>query len=325
MTRSVPEAPLYATIFDVLREHIDGGHLPSGLVLQESSIARAFNTSRIPAATALRRLQENGLVREFDGRGYVIGDGPPLRLDLEEAGLEIAEGLRKGAASRSMSARIYPEVEHAVASLLAHGRFLLNESALAERYGTSRAVAHEILTRLERTGLIAQDSNQRWYAGPLTPELVREHFEMRWLLEPVALRQAAPFISRDELLRKREHVERLKNGHKHPDLLERIEIELHVELTDRCGNSQLLHAVRRSQLPLIATHSTYRRAQDAEEIVTMASEHWSVLDSLVSGKVDAAARALEKHLRRAVEHNVGVLERLPQLRDKNIPAYLVRV
>ena len=325
MTRSPPEAPLYATIYEVLRAHIDNARLPSGLVLQETSVARAFNTSRMPAAAALRQLRDTGLIREFDGRGYVVGDGAPLRLSLEDAGLEVSAGAKKSAVSRSLSTRVYPEVEHAVASVLAYGRFMLNESALAEHYGTSRAVAHEVLTRLERTGLIVQDSNQRWYAGPLTPELVREHFEMRWLLEPVALRQAAPLLSRDELLLKRERVERLKNGHKHPDLLERIEIELHVELIDRCDNAQLRHAVRRSQLPLIATHSTYRRTQDAEEIVTMALEHWTVFDDLLRGKVDAAADALEKHLKRAVEHNVGVLERLPDVRDKDLPPYLVRV
>ena len=325
MTRSPSEGPLYATIYEVLREHIDSARLPSGLVLQETSVARAFNTSRMPAAAALRQLRENGLVREFEGRGFVVGDGPPLRLSLDEAGLEISEGVRKSAVSRSLSTRVYPEVEHAVASVLAYGRFMLNESALAEHYGTSRAVAHEVLTRLERSGLILQDSNQRWYAGPLTPELVREHFEMRWLLEPVALRQAAPRLDRGELLRKREHVERLKNGHKHPILLERIETELHVELIDRCDNAQLRHAVRRSQLPLIATHSTYRRTQDAEEIVTMAFEHWTVFDDLLAGKIDAAADALEKHLKRAVDHNVGVLQRLPDMRDRDLPPYLVRV
>jgi DNA-binding GntR family transcriptional regulator len=317
------EGPLYARIHDVLREHIEGNRLPSGLVLRETSVARLFNTSRIPAATALRKLRDAGLIRDFQGRGYIVGDGEPLRLDLEDAGLEVAQSARKETAL-GLSNKLYPEVEHAVAAVLAHGRFLLNESALADHYGTSRAIAHEVVTRLERTGLIVQDSNQRWYAGPLTPQLVREHFEMRWLLEPVALRQAAPNLDPGELAAKRRHVEHLKNGHKHPELLERIEHELHVELIQRCDNAQLRYAVRRSQLPLIATHSTYRRTQTAEEIVTMASEHWKVFDSLLSGHVDDAANALESHLRRAAEHNVGMLERLPEMSDKDLPGYLAR-
>jgi DNA-binding GntR family transcriptional regulator len=318
------EPPLYDLIYSVLRDHIRRKRFPAGLVLGEASIARAFNTSRNPAATALRQLRDDGLVRDFDGRGFLVGDGPPLRLELEAAGLKLADGVRKGDSARNLSVRIYPEVEHAVASVLAYGRFLLNESALAEHYGASRAVAHEILTRLERTGLIAQDSNQRWYAGPMTPKLMREHFEMRWLLEPVALRQAAALIGRDELLRKRGHLEKLRDGYRNPELLERIEGELHVELIERCDNSQLKRAVRRSQLPVIATHSTYRHTQDAEEIAKMAQEHWTIFDRLLAGNADGAAAALEAHIKRAVEHNVGLLENLPLLPDKELPSYLVR-
>lgn len=317
-------APLYMLIYTALRDHIVEGRFPMGLVLGEAGVSRAFNTSRIPAATALRQLREEGLIHDFDGRGFLVGEGPPLRIDLEAAGLQLADGLRKGNAARNLPARLYPEVEHAVASVLAYGRFLVNESALAEHYGTSRAIAHDLLTRMERTGLIAQDSNQRWYAGPLTPELMREHFQMRWILEPVALREAAPLIGRDELLRKKGHVEKLRDGLKRPDLLEKIEFELHVELIERCSNSQLKHAVRRSQLPVIATHSTYRHTQDAGEIATMAQEHLSVFEQLLAGRPAAAASSLEAHLKRAVEHNVGLLERLPSLPDRDLPPYLVR-
>ena len=40
----------------------------------------------------------------------------------------------------------------------------------------SRTVAHEALTRLERTGLVEKDVNQRWYAGPLTVDRLRRAF-----------------------------------------------------------------------------------------------------------------------------------------------------
>ena len=59
---------------------------------------------------------------------------------------------------RSRHGRLYPDAEHAVAACLAYGRFHLNESALAEHYDVSRTVAHEVLTRMERTGLISSTS-----------------------------------------------------------------------------------------------------------------------------------------------------------------------
>jgi DNA-binding GntR family transcriptional regulator len=326
--RDVAAQPLYEVIYEVLRDHLAAGRFPAGLVLGEANVARAFATSRVPAAAALKRLREEGLLSDFDGRGYLAGnDGstPPLRKPLDDAGLELPEELRARLGVRTTPGRIYPDVEHTVASCLAYGRFMLNESALAEHYGVSRAVAHDVLTRLERTGIVSQDSNQRWYAGPLTADLVREHFEMRWLLEPAALIDAAPRIPRVELVRKQGHVAHLKNGHKRPRLLERIEEELHIELVERCRNSQLKFAVRRSQLPLFATHSTYRRHQDAEEIVRMAAEHWTVFDHLLAGNVEDAALTLEAHLKRSVEHNVEVLQQLPPLPETALPAYLVPI
>jgi DNA-binding GntR family transcriptional regulator len=320
--------PLYDLIYEVLRDHLREHRFADGLVIGEAGVARAFKTSRIPAGAALKRLHDEGLLSAYDGRGYLAGtDGAaePIRLDLEDAGLELPEALVTGLAIRTRPGRIYPEIEHAVASCLVYGRFMLNESALAEHYEVSRAVAHDVLARLERTGIISQDSNQRWYAGPLTAELIREHFEMRWLLEPVALKQAAPRIAHAELVRKRENISHLKNDPKHPERMERAERELHIELIELCDNSQLKFAVRRSQLPLIATHSTYRYFQDAEEIVRMAAEHGTVFDHLLAGDVDRAAKALEAHLKRSVGHNIEVLKQLPPLGEKALPPYLVPV
>lgn len=324
MTVAQEKRPLYEVIYAVLREHLATNAFPAGLVLGEASVARAFATSRIPAGAALRRLRDEGLLHDFAGRGFLVGRpaSEPIRMALEEAGLVLPSSVASGQAVRSQPGRLYPEVEHAVASCLAYGRFVLNESALAEHYGVSRAVAHDILTRLERTGIIAQDANQRWYAGPLTADRVREHFEMRWILEPVALAQAAPLLRREELLERRDRVAGLKGGHRHPERLERMERDLHIDLVEPCPNSQLKIAVRRSQLPLFATHSTYRHLQDAAEIVRMTSEHVEVFDCLLAGKVAAAARALEAHLKRSVSHNVEILKQLPPLGDDTRPPYL---
>jgi hypothetical protein len=40
-------------------------------VLGEAGVARAFKSSRIPAAAALQRLGDEGLIKKFGGRGYL--------------------------------------------------------------------------------------------------------------------------------------------------------------------------------------------------------------------------------------------------------------
>jgi DNA-binding GntR family transcriptional regulator len=320
-------APLYEVIHDVLREHIAERRLAHGLVLSESSIARAFGASRVPVRAALQRLRADGLVCDFKGRGYLVGpDGaPPVRMGLTEAGFRLPRRLKIRLSARNRWERIYPEVEHAVAICLAYGRFMLNESSLAEYYAVSRTVAHEVLTKLERAGIVSRDQNQRWYAGPLTEKNVREHFEIRWLLEPVALRQAFPRLDLVKLERKRDRVARIKDGLSSPDELERIESDLHIEAISQCDNALVLETVRRSQLPLFAAHTTFHQYQRREDIKMMVSDHTSILDRLLIGQLASASGMLEAHIKRSLEPCIEIWRGLSEIPEKMLPTYMVQV
>jgi DNA-binding GntR family transcriptional regulator len=317
--------PLYETIYRILRRHIVEEALPRGLVIGEAAVARAFHSGRIPASAALRRLKEEGLLSDYSGRGLIIGRGKiePLRLDLIEAGLSLPEqdGLKHGIRNRRV--KIYPEVEHIVAYHLSYGRFLLNESALAEHYGVSRTVAHEILAQLDRVSLVTQDSNRRWYVGPLTADQMREHFELRWLLEPVALDQAFPHLQRTDLVAKEERIRSLQKGNRTPAKLERLERDLHIETVLRCSNSRLIDAIKRSQLPLLATHDIFQRHHDVEEVEAMLSEHLSIFRCLLADEPEKARTALERHLKRSVEPNVRQLDALEPLPEARRVPYLI--
>lgn len=319
-------SPLYELIYSVLREHIAGGRFPPGLVLGESTVARAFNASRIPAGAALKRLHREGLVSDFDGRGYLAGPqkhAEPIRLELAEAGFVLDPSIAAELGVRNRRGRIYPDVEHTVAACLSYGRFLLNESALAEHYRVSRTVAHEVLTRLERTGLVTQDVNQRWYAGPLTPALLREHYELRWLLEPAALGQVIGELDPVDLGAKLERAQTARDGRPPPRKLERLEHDLHVDIVLRCHNLKLRETIRRSQLPIIATHSAFEHSQSAADLQTMVSEHAAILESLVRGQRKRAMQQLEDHLRRSLEPNIKLLLRLGSVPEENRPPYLI--
>jgi DNA-binding GntR family transcriptional regulator len=291
-------------------------------------VARAFGSSRIPAAAALQRLLAEGLLRSFDGRGFlaVEADADALvRKELVDAGLRLPTSVVGSLEVRNHHSRIYPLVEHAVAASLAYGRFLVNESALGEHYGVSRTVAHEVLTRLERTGLIAQDRNQRWYAGPLTVDRLRDHFEMRWLLEPVALGQAMETLDLTDIRERRAHLEKAMALRFTPLRLEKLEIELHVHTVLACTNKQLQDAIRRNQLPLIPTHSTFAAQPRAQEIETMLGEHIAIFEHILKGAKKAAMRALEAHVRRSLEPNIELLEGVGPLPEALRPPFLLQL
>jgi DNA-binding GntR family transcriptional regulator len=320
--------PLYEVIYRVLRQHIVDGVLPDGLVVGETALARAFQSSRIPAGAALKRLEDEGLVTRFGGRGLMIGGdamAPPMRLDLIDAGLTLPQTRMLEPKTRNRRATIYPEVEHLVAGCLPYGRFQLNESLLAEHYHVSRTVAHEVLTSLDRAGLVTQDKNQRWYAGPLTPELMREHFELRWLLEPIALEQALARLAQNDLGARRERIRRVQSGRRTAANLEQLEKDLHVDTVLSCGNSQLRDSIRRSQLPLIAMHQTFQRHRDTDEIEIMLAEHLAVFDHLLTGQLSEAQQALARHLQRSVISNLARLAKLDQHAPPHQVPFLILV
>jgi DNA-binding GntR family transcriptional regulator len=320
--------PLYEVIYRTLREHLAERRFPEGLIIGEAAVARAFQSSRIPAGVALRRLQDDGLLQNFDGRGFLAArevGAAPVRLGLAEAGLRLPEALRSDLDIRNQRKRIYARIEHQIACCLPYGRFQLNESVLATAYGVSRTVAHEVLARLERSGLVTQDLNRRWYAGPLTRESMREHYEMRWLLEPVALSQSMSVLARQDLIAKRDRLRRVRNVRLTARIVEGVEQDLHVDVVLKCQNQQLRDAIRRSQLPLIATHDSFKRYRDAREMRTLLDEHETVFQHLIEGRLNEAMAALENHLRRSVAPSMELMSRFVSLPAARRVPFLTKI
>jgi DNA-binding GntR family transcriptional regulator len=327
-TPAAETRPLYELIYDVLREHIEDRSFPLGLVFGETTVARAFGSSRIPAAAALKRLEAEGLLKPFDGRGLVAArhkGGELVRMELRDAGLRLPEAVIDNLQVRNHHGRIYPDVEHTVAASLAFGRFLVNETALAEHYGVSRTVAHEVLTRLERAGLIAQDRNQRWYAGPLTVDRLRNHFEMRWLLEPAALSQSMDVLSPRVVEQRRAHVKAAMGQKSTPLRIEKLETELHVRTVLAKANDQMVESIRRNQVPVIPTHSTFAMQPHADELEQTLKDHDEIFGYVLAGDKRRAMRALELHVRRALEPNIGRLRKLHELPESLRVPFLVQV
>lgn len=317
------DEPIYATIHAVLRDHLTRDVLPAGLVLGQANVGRAFNVSRVPAGIALARLLDEGLLQTFEGRGYVVPGGEPLRKNLVDAGLDLPTEITTPAVNRRE--QIYPEVEHAVAACLAYGRFMLNETALANHYDVSRTIAHEVLTQLERAGIVEQDSNNRWYAGPLTAAQLEHHFEMRWLLEPQALRQAFPMLDPKDIAARLARIRAASHQTIEPPELESLEADLHIHTLAACPNSILLNAVRRSLRILITSHTTFANYQNRDELGKMVSEHTLVYVALTAGDIDLATSTLEAHLRRSMKPSLEMLRQLAPLSDDACPPYLAQV
>lgn len=327
-TEGTPER-LYELVFRVLCDHVEAGKLPEGLVLLEGPIADFFGTSRAPIQKALRILNDKGVIRRFEGRGYVIpsrnGRTVPVRTDIRQTGLTLPEDIGKAIRSRSSWQRIYGQIEREVATAAAFGRYRIHEARLASFFHVSRTVARDVLWRLHERGLVQKSSSSRWFTGPLTAAAMKEMYEIRKHLEAAAMIQAAPRLDRAELESMRDRMLILERDHANltPELLHQFDRFLHVECALKIDNKRLASIIRQNQLPL-AIAETFQQYLGLSDESAMLSEHRLVLELLLKGAIDAAAAALVAHLDSAQKRSLARLKVLSVVPAPNAPPYLIQ-
>ena len=135
---------LNEVVRDVLKASIASGRMPPGTALRESDVARFFDVSRVPARSALSKLEQDGLLVPQKGRGYVVPGGDGVNgVKLSSAMLVIDSRQKEVLEQRNWRQRIFEQAELAIAASTLFGSFSISEIALAEHYGFNRSVARE--------------------------------------------------------------------------------------------------------------------------------------------------------------------------------------
>ncbi len=301
----------YELIATTLRANIASGRLPKGFVLLEGPIAELMQTSRAPVQAALRILQDEDLIHRFGGRGFLVGELEPslapIRRDIRTLGLSISNEIDEALQNRGLWELVYDEVEAAVASCLIFGEFRIIEAELGASFGVSRTVVRDVLSRLHERGLIAKNQSSHWIAGPLTAQSVRERFQVRQLLEPEALKLAAPHIDYDGVakLLARESARRHTN---HPATeWEALERALMDHCILRAPNAHLIELIRHNQMPIAAAYKALSQLGLPEDEIA-AAEYWTLFDLVAARRIDAAAAYLHHHLKIIAEKNLARLK-----------------
>lgn len=292
-TGSAPR--LYARVIEILSAEIAGGALDPGHALTETAVAARFGISRAPARRALEEMEQSGLLARAEPRGYL----PCVPETAAAPVRHVIAGADERLVSTSSWEPIYGEVESEIIARVSFGTWRLNEAELARHYGVSRTVSRDVIGRLQQRGVVRKDERSRWYAPALTPDHVGELYELRWILEPVALRKAAPRLP-PALLAEMHHklvAAMDEPGTTDGDVLDSLERDLHVTLLSQCGSGALMQAIVQPQSLLIAHRYLYRWTARMFESEPFLPEHLDVLERLAAGRVEEAATALESHLR----------------------------
>ena len=293
------QGPLYALISQVLRKAIVGGSIEEGAVILEGPVADILRSTRTPVRQALQELEQEGLVSRFDGRGYVAGPPgtAPVRVPLSAAMLGVDDAASPVRKTLSWEA-IYDEVERNVVHLSVFDRYRVNEVELARHYNVGRTAARDVLLRLERLGLLEKDERLRWTIQPLDAYRINHLYELRWLLEPVALRGAAAIVAPAEIERMTAALETAIRAY--PKVtrtaMDDLEHDLHIALLGHCPNRDLLQSLDRTHCILTLSKHVLGVSAPMPVQDPFMSEHRSILHALGSGGVGEAESLLRKHL-----------------------------
>jgi DNA-binding GntR family transcriptional regulator len=322
-------ASRYETIRNTLRKAILCGQTIPGLVLVEGALAELFGTSRVPVRQALNLLHEEGLIRRFDGRGYLIDpegtSETPLRVPLTHKllGLEPQEDLID---YRPLGERVYDHLAETVIHFMVFGHYRIDEQSAAEALNVSRAIVREALLRLRDKGLVEKEPYSQWLAGPLTAQAVKQDYELRMLLEPDAFRQGVGQVARRDLeamlkrvIKAQEAGQRVQRAD-----IEQLEQDLHVTCIAGVSNARMAAVIRQCQIPMNVgrvLHQTLNTSNDEAMLV----EHRLIFEVLLYGTVDSACSCLRDHISKARERTLQRLKVLSVLPEPEIPSYLERL
>ncbi|MGF7160872.1 DNA-binding GntR family transcriptional regulator [Rhodoligotrophos appendicifer] len=321
--RSLPERPaaqLQQQIAARLRELIHEGVLPPGDRLMEVAVAKLFGVSRSPARRALEILRQQGLLDKHPTRGFLVSGRSKMQGSSPGAVLEPVQ-----LAQSRLWEGMYAEVEQHLLAAILFASVRISDRRLAEHFGVSRTVTRDLLAHMHGTGLISKERGGHWVSERITPERVHHLFAMRKLLEPHALRDAAPHVDPEYLIRARDHI--LATLAKHPlesSDFDRAETDLHIGILGYAPNKEILRALRPTHLLFAPTRHLHDPVLGIPTglIEDALHEHLRIVELLLERKGTQAANVLHEHLEAAVSRWLKRLEFKRKSSDVSLPPYL---
>jgi DNA-binding GntR family transcriptional regulator len=167
----------------------------------------------------------------------------------------------------------------------------INETALVKELGFSRTPIREALALIEQEGFIRIIPKKGIFVTQISFNDVKQIFQTRKILEPVALRLACPRLPREKLLEFRE----LFVG-QDPDIRAafRQDTAMHLFIIEHCGNRYIIEMLckvfEENTRIIISSKQNELMIHDAR------AEHTEILDLLLDGKFEQATAAMSSHI-----------------------------
>lgn len=214
--------------------------------------------------------------------------------------------------STAKSEPIATRIARALAERIISGRIdageRLRQDHIAEEFGASHVPVREAFRQLEAQGLVESEPRRGVRVTRLGPDEAQEIAEMRAVLEALALRHAAPHLTKAIL---DEAEEATKAGDRAPDVetWERENRRFHRLILTPCGMPRLLRSI--DELHIASARFLFR-GWHAEWESPTDRDHRAILVALRAGDVDGAAQRLSRHIRWSGKKPARASKRLGQ-------------
>lgn len=224
----------------------------------------------------------------------------------EGPALRGVEAKKPGRAADSVD-KVYEEIKTMAVEYRFKPGERVNEVELAAKLGVSRTPVREALNRLARDSFMSFVPNKGFYARDITPEGVRELYELRAAIERAAFRLACQRGSDEEIAamaaswQNGSNIRALKTNW--AKLAEADEV-FHLGIVKLSGNQRMLSA-----LEAINSLIRFFRRIDVENQrrrLRSFDDHAAILDRLKQRDADKGGELIERHITLSSEHAVEV-------------------
>ena len=280
--------PLTRQIAARIVDYIRAEQAPRGTRLVERTLADHLRVSRSPVRSALRLLQDDGIVAAADRGGYIV-----LRAGEQLDGVSTGDDPDTDA-----DERVYLRI--AADRLDGHLPDRVTENALARRYDLAPARLARILRRINAEGWLERLPGYGWeFRRTLTSlKSYEDSYRFRLIIEPAAMREPGFVLDRRAVAQVRDQQQELVDGRiwsiGNAELFD-LNRSFHEAIIGCSGNTFLIDAlVRVDNLRRLVE---YRRSLARERAIIRCREHVAIADLLLAGEVGSAADAMQVHLR----------------------------
>jgi len=196
-----------------------------------------------------------------------------------------------------LTARVYAHLRERIVNKSFPAGARLAEETISAELEVSRTPVREALHRLTQEGFVVYTPRRGCRVKLLSRREVKEIFELRSILEPLALREAWPRISPADIARlgdRLAELDRISAGRRSQAALA-ADDDLHNLFCQGCSNRYLRECLRR----LIQLSRPYRSfgASAPAHLRQLHRQRQQILAALRAGRNELAGHLLQRHIR----------------------------